>query len=138
MNHFARATKRARVVYQRHESRIVMIVAVCSIAVVSFVMGMMTQSAQTTAPLVLDCRADDVKTLRTPSFDVAQSADGSTGITKDVVAVPETCMYVGSKNSTKYYPPTCSFAKRIAPENLRCFTSDNDARAKGYVRSTGC
>ena len=48
------------------------------------------------------------------------------------------CKYVGSVKGTKYYPPSCSYAKNIAKENLRCFTSDDDAIKKGYQRSTSC
>ncbi len=49
-----------------------------------------------------------------------------------------TCAFVGSKNSTKYYPPTCRFARRIKPENLRCFVTEQSARDAGYVPATGC
>lgn len=48
------------------------------------------------------------------------------------------CKYVGSIKGSKYYPPSCSHAKKIAKENLRCFTSDEDAHEKGYQRSTSC
>ena len=50
----------------------------------------------------------------------------------------DNCLYVGSKTGSKYYPPTCSFAGRVKPENLRCFASDDDAVEKGYERSTAC
>ncbi len=137
MGRFTKTIKRARGVCQQHESRIVIIIAACSIAVVSFAMGMMTQSAQTTAPLIVGCRADDTQ-LDTP-VPADENVAAAKGVDRSVGPVASaSCMYVGSKKSTKYYPPTCSFAKHIAPENLRCFTSDDDARAKGYVRSTGC
>jgi hypothetical protein len=42
------------------------------------------------------------------------------------------CVFVGSKNSTKYHLPTSGSAKRIKPENLVCFTSADDAVARGY------
>ncbi len=48
------------------------------------------------------------------------------------------CKYVGSIKGKKYYPPSCSYAKKIAKENLRCFTSDDDAVKKGYQKSTSC
>jgi len=31
------------------------------------------------------------------------------------------CLYMGSKNSKKYYPPDCKIIKRIKPENLVCY-----------------
>jgi DNA/RNA endonuclease YhcR with UshA esterase domain len=48
------------------------------------------------------------------------------------------CVYVGSKKGTKYYPPSCDYAKKIKPENLRCFPSDEDAKIKGYEKTTSC
>lgn len=38
----------------------------------------------------------------------------------------EGCLYVGSKNSDIYHKPECSFAKRILPENLMCYKSEED------------
>ncbi len=48
------------------------------------------------------------------------------------------CMFVGSAKGTKYYPPTCAYAKNIARENLRCFTSAEQAQQEGYTRSKSC
>lgn len=36
------------------------------------------------------------------------------------------CLYVGSKNSKKYHTPACKFAKKILPENLVCYTSEEE------------
>ena len=44
-------------------------------------------------------------------------------------------VYVGSINSDKYYSCDCHYAKQIKPENIICFTSDDDALSKGYVKS---
>lgn len=41
---------------------------------------------------------------------------------------PRNCLYVGSKNSDKYYPPECRTARRIKPENQLCFTSEEEVR----------
>lgn len=38
------------------------------------------------------------------------------------------CLYVGSKNSKTYHDPTCKYAKRIKPENLRCYTSEEEVQ----------
>ncbi len=46
------------------------------------------------------------------------------------------CVYVGSKNSTKYHLATCGVAKRIKSENRRCFASEEVAKASGYI--AGC
>ena len=49
---------------------------------------------------------------------------------------PESCLYVGSKNSNKYYPQTCKYALRILPENKVCYTSED--QVKNLERTTGC
>ncbi|MFH1376199.1 MAG: thermonuclease family protein [Candidatus Woesearchaeota archaeon] len=38
------------------------------------------------------------------------------------------CLYVGSKNSDKYYPPTCKWAKKIKEENKICFNSEEEVK----------
>jgi len=123
----------------QHEKRIIAISSMVAIAVVSFGLGMLTQNATATAPLVV--KYDGVCTVE-GARAVAQPSSSEKGATQKRVATPKndmsSCKYVGSKKSTKYYPPTCSFAKRIAPANLRCFTSDEDAQRKGYVRAAGC
>lgn len=48
------------------------------------------------------------------------------------------CTFVGSKNSNKYHFPTCSYAKRIKPENIVCFSGEEDAKNKGYIPAGCC
>lgn len=40
----------------------------------------------------------------------------------------ESCLYVGSKNSKKYHLPDCKWAKRIKPENLVCYKSEEEVK----------
>ena len=40
----------------------------------------------------------------------------------------EKCLYVGSKNTKRYYPPDCKYPKRIKPENLVCYTSESQVK----------
>ncbi len=90
------------------------------------VLGTMTRATYADAPLVVSYAPDAPQCgSDLPAADMTQSAR------KD-------CAFVGSKNSTKYYPPTCRFAARIAPENLRCFRSVREAQQAGYVRARGC
>ncbi len=50
----------------------------------------------------------------------------------------EDCLFVGSVNGTKYYPPGCSLVERINPQNLRCFSSEQQAWDQGYERTASC
>lgn len=44
--------------------------------------------------------------------------------------------YVGSKNGTKYYEPTCATVKRIKAENYIWFESEADAKLQGYNKGS--
>lgn len=44
-------------------------------------------------------------------------------------------LYVGSINSDKYYECSCRWAKNINPENIICFSSDQEAEDKAYIKS---
>ncbi len=76
-----------------------------------------------------------------------EGAEGVVDVAQTKAAVPDSsvegnvaehssCVFVGSRNSDKYHLPTCSWAKRIKPENRVCFTSAADAESKGY--HAGC
>lgn len=69
-----------------------------------------------------------------------ETASGTASGASSASAVSATtgCAYVGSKSSNKYYPPTCQWAKRIKPENLVCFKTEQEALAQGRVAGKGC
>lgn len=48
---------------------------------------------------------------------------------------PEGSFYIGSKNSNKYYECGCRYASNIKPENIICFSSEDDAEARGYIKT---
>jgi micrococcal nuclease len=48
----------------------------------------------------------------------------------------EGCLYVASKKSKVYHSPDCKWAKRIKPENLICFHSEEELN--GYKKSSSC
>jgi ABC-type antimicrobial peptide transport system permease subunit len=48
---------------------------------------------------------------------------------------PASTIYVGSKNSDRYYTCDCHYAKSINPENIICFDSDASALEQDYVKS---
>jgi len=78
---------------------------------------------------------------------VAGEADAKTDHSQDSAAVsqqvddqqlssPSEKRFVGSKNSNKYHPPDCRWAKQIKPENQIWFSSHEEAKAKGYTPSS--
>lgn len=48
---------------------------------------------------------------------------------------PSDSIYVGSVNSDKYYACDCRYAKRVKPENIICFKTDDEAIAKNYTKA---
>jgi len=56
---------------------------------------------------------------------------------KETVVQEKECALVGSKNSNKYHLPSCTWAKKIKAENRVCFSSEEEAKSKGY-QPAGC
>ncbi len=52
------------------------------------------------------------------------------------VNIQNDCLYVASKNSNIYHKPECKWAKRIKPENLICFHSEDEL--EGYSPGSSC
>lgn len=51
---------------------------------------------------------------------------------------PQQGQYCGSKNSDVYHYPSCTYAKKIKPENLIWFIDENDAKSQGYRPCKKC
>ena len=52
--------------------------------------------------------------------------------------LPQNCAFIGSKNSNKYHLSNCRWAKQIKPENQTCFSSEDEAKSKGYLPDKNC
>ena len=114
--------------WEEYEQHILYVIGFITIAVGSFLFGLMYKNTFAQAPIV-------VYRPENPPVVIEKEVSEenlNTGIAE------KDCKYVGSIKGTKYYPPSCSYAKKIAKENLRCFVSDEDAINKGYQRSTSC
>lgn len=73
--------------------------------------------------------------LAKPSVEARDTKQQSVN-QKQENAIRTDCTFVGSKNSTKYHSPSCSYAKQIKPENVVCFKSKEEAEGRGYI--AGC
>jgi|SRR3989344_5155369 len=123
-----------------HEQKVVTVIAMVLVAALSFEAGIIHGKKRQQQPMIIE------KPLQSTTPNVIASGEGKDSaqqaLSQTVQIVPAQnstqCRYVGSKNSNKYYPPSCSFAKRIKQENLRCFMSDEEAQQQGYQRSSAC
>jgi hypothetical protein len=96
----------------------------------AFVLGLEEgRSLQERVPINLSCSQDVLEQLRIPVQTLANSPVSGT----KPAGKAATGKFVGSKNGTKYYTPTCSGAKRIKPENYIWFKTEDDAKLQGYT-----
>lgn len=125
-----------------HEQKIVLIIAFCLISAISYEFGLLQGQKWQQKPLIIEKPANiseeqkssnltNSEASGTTQTATSQVAGSNTGITTNMAS----CAYVGSKNSNKFYPPSCSYAKRIKPENVVCFKSAEEAIGQGRIES---
>lgn len=133
--------------WARYESKLVLGLGLVLIAVIAFEMGYAQGRARPEGNIIIERPSGDSKISPelTNSATISSSGSQSESSTKEAnlvssgtVTTSEKCAYVGSKNSDKFYPPSCSYAKRIKPENVVCFATAEEALGQGRMLSTGC
>lgn len=112
--------------FLENEKLLLYLVGIVVVASLSFVFGTLKGAGLSQKPITV-MRPESAPVVITEKCEQ-----------ENTVLKQKDCVYVGSIKGKKYYPPSCSHAKRISKENLRCFTSDKDAIDKGYERSTSC
>lgn len=120
----------------KYEYKIVLLIGFILISVISFEAGFLKGENWKQKPLVIEKIAQSDITPETVQNTVKTQDLGLKTDNKPANQPQKDCAYVGSKNSNKYHVPTCTWAKQIKPENIVCFSSVEDAVAKGY--QPGC
>lgn len=126
----------------KYEQKIVLIIAFCLISAISYEFGVLQGQKWQQKPLIIE------KPISTPedTQNAQNEASVSSKSTSDAASQPKAvtttstvsiagCAYVGSKSSTKFYLPTCQWAKSIKPENVVCFKSAEEAIGQGRTES---
>ena len=84
-------------------------------------------------------------TIRDTTIESMTTTTSSTSTTSTIppgdpeceeLSCPSGTNFVGSKNSDMYHYCSCSHAKRINPENLLCFSTEEEAIEEGYTQSS--
>jgi len=123
----------------KNEQKIVLVIGFCLISAISFGFGTLWGQKWQQKPLVIEKLADTPKaTENSPESQNAASLASQVSQepkTQNLTTNTSKCAFVGSKNSDKFYVPTCSWAKRIKPENLVCYPDEQAALAKGKTKS---
>lgn len=138
------------VFWAKYETKIVLSAGMLLISAISFEFGMMQGKKWQSSPLIIE---KVVQAQNSASQEGSASQSGTQNLTQEAkkliigtstqsdssaAPIATSCAYVGSKNSNKFYPPSCSYAKRIKPENVVCFATAEEAISQGRTASTGC
>ena len=129
--------------FLQNEQKIVLVIGFILVAAISYQFGVLQGQKWQQKPLIIEKPASTPSGGETAKIEASESSkeasigsSGTPGATQSTAGTNmANCAYVGSKNSDKFYVPTCSFAKRVKPENLVCYKSEQEALAKGKVKS---
>ncbi|HAI74514.1 MAG TPA: hypothetical protein DCS28_00560 [Candidatus Moranbacteria bacterium] len=118
----------------KHEFKLALAGGFILVALVSFETGYLEGKKIQGKPIVIEKPSECAKITQenTPvasnsaSLQQPEKVAGAKSVARD-------CLFVGSKNSNKVHLSTCSFAKRIKPENLVCFKSAEEAISQGRL-----
>ncbi|KKQ06326.1 MAG: putative secreted protein [Candidatus Moranbacteria bacterium GW2011_GWE2_36_40] len=128
--------------FLKNETKIVLFIGFCLISAISFEFGVLQGQKWQQKPLIIEKPSDTREGQETVNQGNLEASDATKTtttpqITVKVAATANTanCAYVGSKNSDKFYLPTCSYAKRVKPENLVCFKTADEALGQGRTES---
>jgi hypothetical protein len=127
--------------WQKYEHKIILIVGFVLVAVISFEGGLLKGQKTAQNPIIIEKPAENASDSNQAVRGVSQAQNLPSEAKKDpndINALPQTCAFVGSKNSNKYHLPTCRYAKNINPENRVCFSSKIEAESRGYLPDKNC
>lgn len=144
------STAKLQKFWEENDQKILAVLAIFLTAVVSFQAGKSYENEVKPAEIKVSLNQsaqsnpaeEKIKvlgeTMQRKGIEGQTDASGSAqGNSNPQVANTE-CPLVGSKNSDKYHLSSCSYAAKIKPENRVCFSSDQDAQAKGYKPAQCC
>lgn len=126
-----------------YEVKIILVIGIILIAGVAFESGYLKGKTGQDSPIIIEKTIQAQNSSPKGTSGSSARAQNTTQEAK-IIYPPQnpsttfgaSCAYVGSKNSNKYHIPSSRCAKQIKPENIVCFSSAEDATAKGY--QSGC
>lgn len=141
IDHFLHSSKTIiKKFWSQYESKIVLAIGFILIAGLSFEIGFLKNHELKQNPLIIEKPTENqvINSSSKNTPKAQKSAQDTKKSPSSPVVSNQTCIYVGSKNSNKYHLPTSSYAKRIKPENLVCFSSQEEAKSRGYTPDKHC
>jgi hypothetical protein len=122
---------------KKHEYKIILISGFILATGISFQAGFLKGQKMPQNPLIIET-TDNCPSLQNQVLGTKNESSQKTSVSLKRTIKKQDCKFVGSKNSNKYHLPDCRFAKNIKPKNLVCFSSIEDADAKGYLPDRTC
>lgn len=128
----------------QYEQKIVLGVGFALVSAVSFGFGLFQGQKMSQKPLIIEKQAEtpqedqnlaEGENRASEAAGTAASKATQSSRNAPIASGKTACAYVGSKKSTKFYAPTCAWAKRIKPENLACYQSEQEALTQGKIKS---
>ena len=124
--------------WEKYEYKIVLFVGFILVSAISFEAGILQGNKLEQDSIIIE-KPVEISAPAVQGVSQSQNLASEEQKKDDAVNVqPQSCAFVGSKNSNKYHLPTCRYAKSIKPENLVCFSDKNDAESKGYLPDKNC
>jgi hypothetical protein len=120
--------------FLKNERTIVLIVAFCLVSAISFEFGLLQGQKSQSKPLVIEKQVNTPQEGQIAQNGASANPQGASTTASTQNSLKSSCAFVGSKNSAIFYIPSCSYAKRIKPENLACYASEQDAISKGKTK----
>ncbi len=133
--------------WQNYEIKIILTISFIIISILAFEAGILKGQKWQQKPLVIEKPAENCEIIQNSAQTQNLTSEEQNTVstvnhtTKNIDSQTQTginCTFVGSRNSNKYHLPTCRWAKQIKPENLVCFSSVEEAIAKGYQPDKNC
>lgn len=135
--------------WRKHDQKVLIILAIFLVAGVSFRAGETHKEKKEVAEIKISLvdtkiatnpQEEEIKVLNKAlernSVEGGATENGKKA--ENVAGEQKECVFVGSKNSDKYHLPSCRYAANIKESNKVCFSSLEDAAAKGYQAAKCC
>jgi len=134
-----KSTQKIKEFFLKNEQKMVLVIAFCLISAVSYEFGVLQGQKWQQKPLIIEKPANISEEQKSPNLtNYGASGTPQVSASNSNNSAPANiagCAYVGSKSSTKFYLPTCQWAKSIKPENVVCFKSAEEATGQGRTES---
>jgi hypothetical protein len=134
------------VFWLKYEQKIILAIGIILVAAISFEAGYLHGQKNKDEPIAVNkaATAEAAGANSCPTQTQTNNPDNSSANSKSVsientaTVDNQKCAFVASKNSNKYHLPTCRYAQNIKPENKICFSSADEAIARGFQGAKCC